>query len=360
MIFQKETINDTLIYKESVISLNASLYGLLSRNSYNITLTFSQTPYYSSELAINAKVYNDVSDEYVDITLQPATLTISKNVNGSSSTVNINVYDSVAYYYGSPYYNLIKSFYTKYYQFKEDTFISDFFSIVPEYEPECIFITNPKVDVKPNIFYQQNGYITKSVLSYYVSESNFDLYTEPVDNSNQFQLLNSLNQVPSSHLSSDDYHDIIAIETYNRNYLLAHLQSNVTGNLEISGDINASTQSSGGGSSVDLSGVVTQLQNISNKLTYIHGNNVTADLAELLFYCAEALEYGLTYDDQQQNKHSFLDDLNKKLEYTQTIDDETVTKNITETLSDVLKSLDDISDRPIITTNEDLTPWSRV
>lgn len=334
MIFQKQTINDSLIYNNSVVSVYASLYNLPSGNSYNITLTFAQNSYYSSELAINAKVYNDNIDEYEDKIFLPTNLIIQKNVDGSSSTVNINVYDSVAYYYGSPYYNLIKSFYTKYYEFNEDTFISDFFSIVPEYNPETIFIASPKVEVRPSIFYEQHGYIEKSVLSYNVTESNFDLYLEPVDNSNQFQLLNSLNQVSGSHLTSDDYHDIMAIEAYNRNYLLAHLQPNVTGNLEITGNINASTFGSGGSSSVDLSGIVTQLQNINEKLNYEDTTGNNADIAEMLFWIAQALQGGLVYGDEQQQLQSFLHYIGKKLEYTQTIDDESVTKNITETISD--------------------------
>lgn len=174
--------------------------------------------------------------------------------------------------------------------------------------------------------------VFQTFIDYYLS----DFYPAIVDNSNQFQLLNSLSQSAGTHLTDDDYKDIMAIETYNRNYLLAHLQPNVTGNLEVTGDINASTSGSGsgGGSSTDVSGIVTQLQNISNKLTYIHNNNDSVNLAELLYYVAEALEYGLTFDDEQQVKHSFLDELNKKLEYTQMIDDESVTKNITETIND--------------------------
>lgn len=355
MIFSKDLIvrDGKQLINQQTLNFYVSLTSLQSGNTYSIRLTLGQTNYYTSEFGVDVTVY-DGGGAPQDITLNPKYLRISQSVDGNSTTKDIDIEDTFAYYYSSPYYQLLRHFYALDYSFREENFIQNFFSDCPDFTAETVIVTNPNVRCLP-VYSSQFHY-----LQYYVQSSNFDLYLEPVDNSNQFQLLNSLNQIPGSHLTSDDYHDIIAIEAYNRNYLLAHLQPNVSGNLEISGDINASTQSSGGGSSVDLSGVVTQLQNISNKLTYTHSDTVTADLSELLYYVAEAIQYGLTYDDHQQIKHSFLEDLNKKLEYTQTIDDETVTKNITESLNEFLKTLDDNLDKPIIVTNEDLLPWSAV
>lgn len=332
----------------SSLTYQIKLDDLNSNNEYIVRMTIGQTNYSLSSLAVKVNLQNP---PYGTITLYPKTLFISSKVNDVVTTNTIDIEQEEAYQSGS-YKNLIYAFFLPYWGINTNTLIPDFFNLVPDFTSEQIILVNPLVNLNIGNYTNYRYQLTVN--------STFDLYPEPVDNSNQFQLLNSLNQASGSHLTSDDYHDIMAIETYNRNYLLAHLQPNVTGNLDVTGDINASTSSPGGGSStVDLSGVVNQLQNINQKLNYedVSGD---ADIAELLYWIAQALQGGLVYADEQQGLHSYLHFIGKKLEYTETIEEEEVTKNISQLVSELSQKLQDLSDRPIINTNEDLSPWSAV
>ena len=99
--------------------------------------------------------------------------------------------------------------------------------------------------------------IAKNFYCLYTYNVQDGLYTELIDNNNIFHQLNSIYQTnPPTYLSDDDFNSIMAIEKYNQNYFL---------NI-ISQGLVSDSSSDNSDSNVDLSTINTQLTNIANSL----------------------------------------------------------------------------------------------